>query len=739
MRKLMWFTVGFTVVCALWAYALDWYIWICVLAAAVLAGWRFRKNRGMAVLLAAMIGAGVGLGWCLLFAQTHLRGVEAFDGASVNASIVVCDYSAQTTYGGTAEGEMTCGGENFRVKLYLNGTDGLCPGDRVSGTFRLQSTAAGGEGALGTYRGQGIFLLAYPIGSVRVERPEQIPWKYFPAVLRYKLLSQIREAFPEDVGGFAEALLLSDRSDLGYETATAFTVSGISHIIAVSGLHVSILMGLLYILAGRRRFLSMAIGTPLLLLFAAVVGFTPSVTRACIMQIMLLAATALDREYDPPTALSSAALVILLRNPMTVTSVSFQMSVGCVAGIFLFYSPISEWLTTRKWMGGLKGKGLLPWLKRWCVASVSVSISANIVVIPLVAWYFGAVSLIGVLTNLLVLWVVSILFVGVLFAGTVSFLSMPLAKLLGWLLAWPMRYVVGTAKLLSKFPFAALYTRNTPTVIFLVGCYALLGLYLCVRRKPALFAGIAAAGLVVTIAFSWVTPMLEDFRMTVLDVGQGQCVVLQSEGKTFLVDCGGDRGENVADIAAETLLSQGVSRIDGIILTHFDEDHICGVEYLLTRLETDALLLPSYEEHMLLCDERAVPVTQPLEIAYGNTKITLIPARNATGSNEWSMCVLFQTEKCDILITGDRNSQGEQELMTQIALPDLEALVVGHHGSKNSTSKALLAATTPEVAIISVGKGNRYGHPAEEVLDRLESWGCTVLRTDIDGTIIYRG
>lgn len=258
------------------------------------------------------------------------------------------------------------------------------------------------------------------------------------------------------------------------------------------------------------------------------------------------------------------------------------------------------------------------------------------------------------------------------------------------------------------------------------------------RYYPAVWRQWLLEQLAVT-AFSWITPVLDDYRMTVLDVGQGQCIILQCEGKTFLVDCGGDYAEDAADIAAETLLSQGISRVDGIIVTHFDEDHMGGVEYLLTRIDTNALLLPDYEQHTLHGYENAIPVSQTLELAFGNAKITLIPAENGEVDNEWSMCVLFQTEKCDILITGDRNIQGELELMKQITLPDLEVLVVGHHGSRSSTSDALLAAATPEVAVISVGEGNRYAHPAEEVLERLENYGCEILRTDQEGTIIYRG
>ena len=155
---------------------------------------------------------------------------------------------------------------------------------------------------------------------------EEIPWRYLPAVWRQKLLERINDIFSDDTSAFSSALLLGDRTGIDYELDTAFKVSGISHVIAVSGLHVSILFGLVYTLTSKRRVLSCAVGIPILILFAAIVGFTPSITRACIMQSLMLIALMLDKEYDPPTALAFAVLTMLVWNPMTVLSVSFQLS-----------------------------------------------------------------------------------------------------------------------------------------------------------------------------------------------------------------------------------------------------------------------------------------------------------------------------------------------------------------------------------------------------------------------------
>jgi len=231
-----------------------------------------------------------------------------------------------------------------------------------------------------------------------------------------------------------------------------------------------------------------------------------------------------------------------------------------------------------------------------------------------------------------------------------------------------------------------------------------------------------------------------------LDVGQGQCILLQAEGKNYVVDCGGDNSLDAADLAVHTLLSQGITQIDGLILTHYDLDHAGGAGYLLSRIPAERVFLPDLEdagfvrvsvnadwsEHIrwVLPEETAV---------IEDGLITVFAGKADRIDSESGLCILFQPENCDILITGDRSAVGERSLMEQTALPDLEVLVVGHHGAKSSTCLELLKETMPETAIISVGGDNRYGHPTDEVIDRLERFGCRILRTDILGDIIIRG
>ena len=239
---------------------------------------------------------------------------------------------------------------------------------------------------------------------------------------------------------------------------------------------------------------------------------------------------------------------------------------------------------------------------------------------------------------------------------------------------------------------------------------------------------------------SWLEPLMDDARVTVLDVGQGQAILLQSEGRTFLVDCGGDSEEGTADIVAGKLLSQGITRLDGVILTHYDADHAGGLEYLLTRIQTDLLIVPDTmgAKPYPQVDGTVCYVDEDLQFSFGDAEITVFGPIYDGDDNENSLCILFERENCAILITGDRTDFGERMLLRHTDLPDVDLLIAGHHGAKTSTSAELLEAVTPETVIISVGEGNYYGHPHEELLYRLEKFGCAVYRTDLHGTIVYR-
>ena len=745
MRKLMWFTLGFGAACALAAYVYcHWWVILAALALTVAAFVLRNKWNHLRIAAAVLLGITLGTGWFYTYNGLYLQDAWLMDGQIVKISAEVTDYSYGTDYGSAVEADIHRGGKHYAVRLYLDDAKQLIPGDRITGEFRLRYTNRSDDPTY--HRGNGTFLLAYQQGDVTVEETQTIPNKYYPSVLRRQLTAILDRTFPADTAFFAKALLLGDRTDVNYEVNTAFKVSGISHIIAVSGLHVSILFALIMLISGRQRVLTALIGIPALLLFTAVAGFTPSITRACLMQILMLLALLFDKEYDPPTALSFAALVMLIGNPLVITSASFQLSVGCMAGIFLFSKRISAWVDSFPVWSKWKGKTLRVRFRSWISSGVGVTLSAMFFTTPLVAYYFGTVSLVSILTNLLTLWAVSLIFYGIMVVCMLYFVWAKAAAALAWVISWLIRYVLVVSKTLSAFPLAAVYTQSVFIVLWMVFCYGLIAVFLLSKkRQPFVLICCGVLGLCLALGCSWAEPLLDDTRMTVLDVGQGQCIILQSAGRTFLVDCGGDSDTKAADLAAETLLSQGISRLDGVIVTHYDRDHAGGVGYLLSRVPADAVFLPNspdedgiLESVLPYCCDTQVFVEEDLFLRWDDASMTVFAPILSSSDNERGLCVLFRDENCDILITGDLNSLGEKILLREKNIPNLTALVAGHHGSKSSTCEALLKETTPEYAFISVGADNYYGHPSSQVLERLYQFGCAVFRTDEDGTIIFR-
>lgn len=744
MRVILWLTLGFAAACGvcakLWMYR--WLIPLAIGMTVLGLGimWIPKLRRFAAVLL----GCSLGLGWFCIYHGVYLKPVIPLHGQTVSLHATVSDYSFKTNYGSGVDAVTQVEDKRYKIRLYFDDDRSLQPGDEIEGEFEIDLTTPDAEGRTAYGSMDGAFLIGYQADGVAVIPTREAEGLENAAVLRAVIREILRYIFPGDVFPFAQALLLGDTGELSYATDTALQISGIRHVVAVSGLHVAILYGFLRKLLLKNRFLTALLGLPLLAIFAAVAGFTPSVCRACIMVGLTMMAQCVNREYDSPTALSTACLVILLADPMLILSASLQLSVGCVAGILLFSEPIRAWVL--QLFGELKQKTVKHRFAHCFASSVSVTLGAMSLTTPLSAYYFGAVSLIGIVTNLLVLWAVNFLFIGIMLCCVASLWKLSVGVFLAGLLAWPIRAVLWVATILSKVPVAAVYTKSIYIVLWLVFVYGMLTVLLVMRRrKPGLLIACAGLGLCIALLAGWYEPMSDECRVTMLDVGQGQCILLQAGGRTYLVDCGGDSDTYAADMAAETLLSQGIRRLDGVILTHMDRDHSGGISYLLTRVDADVIFLPATatDEQLALAeswtDGQVISVAEDLAVCFDGVNMQIFAPVIVNDSNENSLCVLFSTENCDILITGDRSAFGERHLLRGRTLPDVELLIAGHHGAEDSTCVELLEAVCPETVFISAGEGNRYGLPKDALLDRLAAFGCRVYRTDQHGTIYYRG
>lgn len=742
MRRLMWFALGFGGACFLgtsifWGQKLlPLTLYFAVIR--VICFGLSKINNLFRISAVITLGVAAGLCWFMGFRQLYLEPVSALDGETVSLSVTAADYSEDTDYGVSVEAFVSLNGVPYRARVYMNQHSEVAPGDKIEGLFRFRLTTPGGKKESSYYQGNGSYLVASLKGNAQIIPGEKMPIWCAPAYVSGHIRNALERLFPEDTMAFAKALLLGDTSDLSYSEDTALKISGIRHIVAVSGLHVSVVFAVILFLFRRRRWLTFFVSVPALFFFAAMTGFTPSVTRACLMSILMALSMAIYEEYDGLTSLSLACLIMMAVNPFVIYSVSFQLSVSSVAGIMLFSSPVYCWI--RKHLPKASPKSWRGRFFAWIAGSFSVTISASIATTPISAYYFGTVSLIGMFTNLLTIWIVGFLFCGIAFVGAFGAVLPNLCGSIAWVISWPIRYVLSIAKLMASIPFAAIYTQSQYVVIWLVFVYFLLLLcFILKRRGVPLLIGAGLASLAAVMVLSIVVPRQDQLRLTVLDVGEGQSILLQSAGEYIMIDCGGDSDTRAADEAAQTLLSQGIFRLDGMAVTHYDRDHVGAVENLLTRIPVDRFYLPSMEGKGLNCpQEQVTKITKTASIPFGNGKITFFPSESQKADNENCMCILFESEECDILITGDRGRSGEKQLISQNSLPDVDVLIAGHHGSKNSTTQQLLQAVKPETVIISVGSGNTYGHPAQELLDRLAEYGCSVYRTDLQGSVLIR-
>ena len=702
------------------------------------------------------VGLSAGFFWTEAYTQVVFRPAQLLDGRTVFLQATVTDYPQEGTYGGytLAARVETEGLVRPLAVLYVDeqGAD-LQPGDEISSVVHctVASHTLRGE-EITYYTAKGIFLQGEAYGRLDVDRPEHIPLRYWPAVLAKALKEGIARAFPQQEAGIVQGIVTGNRDNLTDAFTSSLQRVGMSHTVAVSGMHLAFLAQLLAGLRGRGRRSTAVLTVLWAVLFSALCGHTPSVDRAAIMIVLLQSAPLFNRERDLATSLGVALMVLLFLNPFAANHIGLQLSFAAVAGIALasdrIQSRLLKALHLERAPGG-KLKRLLFKVPRFCVSTLSATLGASVLTIPLVAFYFDTCSLISPLANLMTLWAVGFIFVGGLLAGTAAIFLPGLGQIIALPVTWLARYVQSVVELLAIPNLSALSMECMLYRMWLVFLYLLLAAALVTRGKKPAVIPLCTGVFTLLISVQAMAALIHmcDVLVVALDVGQGQSVILSQDNLFALVDCGGDEMENAGDIAADYLQSHGVSWLDMLILTHCHDDHANGVPRLLERMEVDTILLPAAEEDsplaqeiLALAEEKGITVTAVEEdlVIYDQEKPLMwiyAPVEQEGETNELGLTVLAGGDDFHTLITGDMGASGERRLLELTALPKTQLLVVGHHGSDTSTCQALLDAIQPEVAFISVGEDNSYGHPAQETLERLEAAGVQVYRTDLDGTI----
>ena len=745
-------TIGFSFSAGVFLAALlPWNGWQLYAAGGVLLlalAWLFaaRKQkyfrRGLLILLPLAVSLAYFAGYDHLVRQPR----EDRCGAASDFTATVCDWPQATERGARVTVEL----EGYhRARAVLYGEAELLaarPGDTVTGTAQWQSAAHFDSDDVTHFNARGVYALLYGREDVRLSAGDGDALRWLPQRAGKAFREKVAAIWDDArVSGFLTAELTGDKSAMDDGDYLAMQETGLAHLFAVSGLHCAFLVTLLALLISRRQRLLCAVTIPLLLFYMVMVGMSPSVVRACIMQIFLLIAPLFRRGSDPLTSLAAALLVILLCNPFAAASVSLQLSFSATLGMVLLSPRLYKLLT-----GWYKGK-CRPLRAALCfvAANLSATLSAVVFTAPLTAWYFRIFVLVAPLSSLLAVPAAGWSFMAAFVTVLLGFVWLPLASLLGWI-SWALvRYILWIANGMMSWRYHAVYFTNPYLIYWLLFLYAaFIGCAATPDGKRKYLLASALSVLTLTAAI-WVNR--QDYQYGVLtaltlDVGQGESVILTSGGETALVDCGSSNSyKDPGGLAADTLHSMGVRELSAVVVTHYHADHTNGLYEVLRRIPVQTVYLPDIEDEygvrerlVSLAEEKGAQVTyvtKETADTLGDTVLTLYPPVQSGGDlNELGLTALASAGDFDLLITGDMSGSTEKKLVETYALPDIEVLVVSHHGSRYSSNRRFLKAVTPEAAVISVGDNN-YGHPSEETLQRLLAVGADIWRTDQQGTI----
>ncbi len=556
------------------------------------------------------------------------------------------------------------------------------------------------------------------------------------------------EHIGEKNGRVLAAMILGEKSEMDADVKELYQNSGISHILAISGLHISFIglgiykcirkTGLGFLVSG---FLAMGILT----LYVLMIGFSVSAIRAYLMLLLKMGAEITGRVYDMLTAAMLGAAITVCYQPLYLTDGGFFLSYGAILGIALVLPVIQQsFPCEKKWLSGFYA-----------------SLAINIMLFPMTLWFFYVFPTYSVVLNMLVLPLTGpVLGLGI--AGSFFLLSIPcMGELCLTICKWILEFYEWICRISSELPYARLVLGRPEWWKVTVYYTLLLGVigsihYLKRKGKGKRKIRIAWTMLVLMIGVLVYRPRGR-LDIAVLDVGQGDGISIRGpQGTTFFIDGGSSDRSKLGEYCMEPFLeSQGIGVLDYAFVTHGDYDHYSGIAEMLERQEKGIkirnLVLPVHYKE----DEALVELAVKAKNAFVNVLVMkkgeciqdgameilcLHPAK-ADGKligNEGSMVLSITYREFSMLCTGDIEGEGEKILTKSMERGSYDVLKVAHHGSKHSTSEAFLKGCSPTIAVVSAGEGNSYGHPHKELLKRLEEAKCRIYNTQKNGAIILQ-
>lgn len=556
----------------------------------------------------------------------------------------------------------------------------------------------------------------------------------------YRSREDFISRFDGETAAFIRGIIFGDKSEIDEDTVREFNENSTGHILAVSGLHIGFLYGLLRILTGRRRNKAVsALIIVILIMYGEMTMWSPATVRAIIVMSISLLSLHFERQADLLSSVSLAAFLILLKEPYQLFNAGFQLSFMAMCGIAFFTKPIS----------------------RFSGEALGVMLAVQMGTLPLTAYSFHRFNPLSMLINVPVILLASVMvpFCIMMLITETVFGGMPhLAEDFIELITYS---VVRLNKLLNFNGGFSIKAAGVGGAAVIAAYLIMLGgtsewvRVTLIRDKPLIVLKAAAMlFLPVVMLGACLYDGFSNDEIVFVAVGQGDCVHIRAEGRDILIDGGGSDVYNVGEnILMPYLLHEGVYKVDMALLTHLHADHYKGISELASEYPVGVLGIPvDYRESpdnksKLTADTEQIIYINPdtrIDIADEVCVEPIWPVTvsdepfSTDDSNEHNTVYMIHYKGIKVMVTGDLLEEDELQMVEYYEGTDTlkcDVLKVAHHGSRTSSSETFLDAASPSVAVIQAGRNNFYGHPHAQTLERLEKRGIRVCRTDINGAV----
>lgn len=604
-------------------------------------------------------------------------------------------------------------------------------------------------------------------GKIELIKEKNI--NYFFIILykvKNKIIKNINNKFPEETRGLFLGILLGDKSSIEENVRQNFADSSLSHILAVSGTHISYVVICISVLFKKLKLnknIRKVLTSLVLFMYLYLVDFSVSATRAVIMSTIVIMQMLFYRKQDTITTIAFSSIIILINNPYSILNIGFLLSYGGTIGIILFVNRISI-ESKEDFFQRFKS-----YLKDICI----VTISAQTIIMPIIIYYFNTISFTFIISNIIASLIIGpIIMIGLVIIA-ISFFKIPIISLIIRFYNILIVILVRTADIISKIPMSKIYLKTPTTleiifyysVVFLIALliyikksnrkfikktiqidiYNLKNFFINNRNKVLIFISIVILISITSIKIP------KELKINFIDVGQGDsCLITTPQNKKVIVDSGGSESYDVGkNVLLPYLLDKRITKIDYIMISHFDTDHCKGFEYVLENIKVKNVIISkqcetseNFKQIMKIIRKKRINliiVQKETKIKIDNfTTVDILSPQSeniADNMNDNSIVAKFEAYNFSILFTGDASEKIEKELIKEKINLKSDILKVSHHGSKTGTSEEFLKSVKPKIALIGVGENNKFGHPTKDVIKRLTENKIKIYRTDTDGEI----